>query len=235
MKFESFDKLNDYLSILEMVGIGSSSVCYLRKCDNSILKIFHEFENHQHDDILRFTNIETDNFVWPSKLITVGNIIVGYTMPYVNAKNLYMINPFNINLNTLEKAIIQARNSIHTISEKGIATYDMLYNILYRNRFYIIDQDEYYFSDMDTSKIERQNNINFDYEIYLFLVDGIFKDIVNDSKILKEQYLNNENILQFIKLFRQRLSELVGNNITYLREASNYKDKDGKQFIYQRK
>ena len=102
----------------------------------------------------------------------------------------------------------------------------MMYNNLYSSKFYVVDEDEYLFSPKDCDELERDNNRKFDYEIYYFLVDGYFNGIVNDSKLLKELYRSkNEDVLIFLRQFRDRLNNMCEKEINYLSEAKPFIDR----------
>ena len=74
--------------------------------------------------------------------------------------------------------------------------------------------------------IRKNNYENFDMEIYYFLVDGFFQKFVNENKMLNELYSDKkEDVLFFLKLFRNLLSEMVGKEIITLGEASKYIDR----------
>ena len=218
MEFKNKRQLDLFLKGLRTVGMGSQGVCYYNPKDKNVYKIFHQFFDED-DDIeyhvtydervlLRFSDIKNDTFVWASDVICVNGEIVGYIVPYIKANNLYKCNPLSVNLNNLQKSIINARSDLDVISEHHVSTYDMMYNILYGDKFYVIDHDEYSYSDKDTSAIRRINYENFDMEIYYFLVDGFFQKFVNENKILNELYSDKkEDVLFFLKLFRNLLSE----------------------------
>lgn len=231
MNFKSIKELKYYLSLLTYLDMGSQGSCYLRKSDNTVLKIFHYFDEDDYDydagdNILKFSNIDNSTFIWPNALITIGKTVVGYTSPYIPSKNLYYTNPLGVNLDKFSSSLQRVREDIKTISKKGVRTYDVAYNIMYNKGFSVIDQDDYSFTDKDPVELEKENNNNFDYELYMFLVDSYFNDVVNDDALLRELYKSKkEDVLIFIRELRKRLSELSGHEISTLREAKEYRDK----------
>ena len=235
MVFKDKRQLILFLKSLKMIGSGTQGVCYYNPKNNKVYKIFHQFFDED-DDIeyhvfyeekvlLRFSNIRNNTFIWANDIISVNGEVVGYIVPYVNANNLYKCNPLTVDLDGLVSSIIGARGDLDIISNHHILTYDMMYNVLYGDKFYIIDHDDYVYSDKDSTLIRRLNYENFDMEIYYFLVDGLFQKFVNENKILSELYYDKrEDVLLFLKLFRTLLSEMVGREIMTLGEASKYID-----------
>ncbi len=243
MEFKKINELKLYLRKLQEIGFGSRGTCFLNRKNGTVFKVFHGFDeidedysfNYSSEEILRFRNISNDTFVWPQETIVLDGKIIGYTIPFVDARNLYMTDPLKVNLDSLERSIMRARKDLKLISDKGIVTYDMLYNILYGKKFFVIDQDEYSFNRYNSPDLEKENNNNFDLEIYYFLIDAYFNGIVNDNKDLSELYNSKkEDVLIFIQLLRKRLSELVGKDIKSLETAKKYIDKGTKQYVYQR-
>ena len=232
MEFKSQEELLLFLRSLKEIGFGSQGICYYNPKDKKVYKIFHQFFDNDEDtdfavryvegEILRFSHIENNTFIWPKETIFVNGEVVGYITPYINAKSLYKINPLRVNLDTFNKAIINAKKDIDLISDHKIVTMDMMYNMLYNKSFSIIDEDDYtYLRDESDIELNRKiNHNNFDMEIYYFLADGIFENFINSHSDLKELYgSKKENVLVFLKLFRKYLSEMFDKEITCLGEA----------------
>ena len=230
MVFKRKEDLMLYLNKLTYIGFGSQAVVYLDKKSGNIFKVFHLFFEEPVDEyfyeitsteLLRFSHIKNNTFIWPNSVIMVENKIVGYIRKYVNNKPLCEINPLNISLDRFSNFITDIQNDIEIISESGIKTYDMMYNVLYGNNgFKVIDHEEYVFSDKPVEELIRVNNDSLNYEIMYFLVDCYFNEFVNDYKLLKDMYNKpGIDILEIIKLFRNYLSEYVGNDIKRLRDA----------------
>ena len=239
MNFKNENALDSYLNSLKFIGMGSQGCCYLD--NNIVVKIFHDYLDNDFleisaQEIMKFSAIKNRTYIWPSSTIKLNNLVIGYVSDYAKGKNLYKINPLSINLNNLEKAIVLAHKDIEIISNHGILTYDVMYNILLGKKLYVVDHEEYtYRDDLDNSTLISKNSFNFNYEIYDFLIDSFFNKIVKDNKELSELYkYKNEDVLIFLKLFRKRLNELVGKEITYLDEAKQYRDPKIIEMHYQR-
>ena len=142
MKFKSKRDLLLKTLVLKEIGEGSQGICYLDRSNKLVYKIYHEFFDgyaidYNHTNIEQFCNIDNNTYIFPKDVIEVDNKVVGYIEPYVNSKDLSSINPLMINLDKLIKNIDNVRSDIETISEYGIQTYDVTYNVLYKNKFNI--------------------------------------------------------------------------------------------------
>lgn len=231
MKFKSKRDLLLKTLVLKEIGEGSQGICYLDRSNKLVYKIYHEFFDgyaidYNHTNIEQFCNIDNNTYIFPKDVIEVDNKVVGYIEPYVNSKDLSSINPLMINLDKLIKNIDNVRSDIETISEYGIQTYDVTYNVLYKNKFNIIDSDEYVIKDIDPSILIERNNNNFDYAIYLFLVNNYFDEFVNSYKVLKEMYQDKIcDVTIFIEVLKKYLSEYIGDEVNKLNDAKECMNK----------
>lgn len=228
MKFNSMDQLKLWLSINKIYNFdgGSQGECY--KIGTRVYKVFIQYieedylyNEYSKEDILRFSSIKNNTYIWPVDTITVGDIVVGYITDYVRAKSLFKINPLLISLNKLEKSMDKVDNDIKIISKNGVLSYDVCYNILYgRTGFKIIDTLEYSKLHDDFDKIYIKNKNNFSYEVKLFLVDNFFNNVVEDNLILNEMYRDvNVSSIDFLREFRKIVSEIEGYDILKLGDA----------------
>lgn len=227
----------------EKIGAGSQGTCYRNKKTNEVYKIFNQYIYDDEDKILynkeelmRFNNVENKTFLWAKDVISIDSEIVGYITNYKDVKSLYKINPLKINLNKFCNCINFVQNDIKIISENGIRTFDLMYNILYGRKFFVTDFDEFSYSDLDSRKLEQINNMNFNYELFYFLIDGYFDEFINDYDILRKLYKDKDaDILCFINLFRKYLSEYIGDEIKTLNDAYKELNKEKtKELIYKR-
>lgn len=231
MNFKSKGELLLKLRSFKNIGEGSQGVCYLDKNNGIVYKIYHEFLddyecNYNSKDIMQFSNIKNNTYIFPKDIISVKDKIVGYIEPYINSKDLTNINPLKVSLDKLIININKARTDIEAISESGVVTYDVMYNTLYKNKFNVIDTDEYVIRDIDPLLIFDINKERFDYVIYNFLIDNYFYEFVNGYKILRNMYKDkNTDVIIFIKILRKYLSEYVGYEITKLGDAKKCIDK----------
>lgn len=245
MYFKTKKEFLIYLSYLKVIGLGSQGVVYFDRRSNKVFKVFHQFfEDYDEDfyvkytdkELLRFSSVDNNTFVWACDVVYVCDEVVGYISNYVKANSLYKQNPLEINLDSFNSSILKSKEDIKIISNNGIKTYDVMYNILYNdNVFKVIDYDEYSYSDIDSNTLYRINCDNFNYEVMYFLIDNYFDEFISSYKDLKEMYAGSDvDINEFITLFRKYLSEVVGKEIITLYDARKCLNKKKSGFKYQR-
>lgn len=236
MEFLSREHFDTYLRGLEYLGQGSQGVCYLNTRNNTVYKVFNDYFDEEDagytkDFLLRFSNIKNSTFIWPNNVIKVSGTIVGYTMPYRRAMNLCNINPLLVNLDKLEEATVKTEKDVKILTDNGIRLYDVRYNILYTNgKMYVIDTLDY-----GNRKVSyEENRMAIDDELMLFLVDNYFDDFIANDKLLNAMYREFEvRGVDFLKAFRNKLSEYAGKYITNLNEVKHLVRKNNSH-IYQR-
>ena len=151
-------------------------------------------------------------------------------MPYKKSKNLYEINPLLVNLNILENATIKAEEDVKLLTDNKVKLYDVRYNILYLNgTMNIIDTLEY--SSREVTYEENRQNI--DEELMLFLVDNYFDNFVKSDKLLKEMYMEFQvRGVDFLRVFRRKLSEYMDKDIVKLNEAKTLVRRNSNNPVY---
>lgn len=223
VSFNNKNNFDLYLKRLFFLGMGSQGICYLDKKNKIVYKIFHgyfddEDEGYTADDILKFSGIRNNTFIWPSDVVYANGRIIGYTMPYVSSVNLCDTDLLSTNLNLLEKAIDKSYCDIKILTKNNVCLYDVMYNILYSNgKINVIDSMEYNFGNASL----KENMAAFDAEIRYFLVDNYFDEFVNNDILLREMYHDKKNVtsLEFLRMFRNKLSEYIGTDIDKLEKA----------------
>ena len=223
VSFNNKNNFDLYLKRLFFLGMGSQGICYLDKKNKIVYKIFHgyfddEDEGYTADDILKFSGIRNNTFIWPSDVVYANGRIIGYTMPYVSSVNLCNTDLLSTNLNLLEKAIDKSYCDIEILTKNNVCLYDVMYNILYSNgKINVIDSMEYNFGNASL----KENMAAFDAEIKYFLVDNYFDEFVNNDILLREMYHDKKNVtsLEFLRMFRNKLSEYIGTDIDKLEKA----------------
>lgn len=223
VSFNNKNNFDLYLKRLFFLGMGSQGICYLDKKNKIVYKIFHgyfddEDEGYTADDILKFSGIRNNTFIWPSDVVYANGRIIGYTMPYVSSVNLCDTDLLSTNLNLLEKAIDKSYCDIEILTKNNVCLYDVMYNILYSNgKINVIDSMEYNFGNASL----KENMAAFDAEIKYFLVDNYFDEFVNTDILLREMYHDKNNVtsLEFLRMFRNKLSEYIGTDIDKLEKA----------------
>ena len=229
MFFQTMNDLKLWLKIYKNCNFdsGSQGKCY--KIRNKVFKIFIQFIDEEDDDIiiynkeeiLRFSSIVNNTYIFPNDVIMVGDIVVGYITDYVDAISLYKINPLDLDLDRFQLALNKTTDDIRIISNNGILSFDVAYNIMYGDcGLKVIDTMEYSRSDIDSSELFRLNKERFYYEIRLFLLDGYFDKFIKNNIILYSMcYDSNVDFNLFLEEFRKKLSENEGYEISKLGEA----------------
>ncbi len=218
-------------NIRRLSGGGGDGTCYYNPKIDKVIKIFHCFDEPflydypSKEDVLKFNFIELNYFIFPIDVITVNSHVVGYIADYVNAKNLYKINPLDINLLDFMTGTLNMYRDIKKISNEGIVIYDLIYNLMQnKDEIYAVDTDDYYFSEKDG--ILRKNINTFNKSIMTFLIDNFFDEFVNSNNELKSMYNEDDiNLVNFLALFDKLLSENVGKEIITLNDAKSFVNK----------
>lgn len=223
MEYKNRYELQASIIKMKYIGMGSQATCYLDEEKQIVYKIFHPYledifpNQYSTYDIMKFSEIKNNTFIWPNDVILVNNKIEGYILPYKNAKNLCYIDPLTIDLNEFEMGIYKALGDIKLLTEKNIAINDIVYNIMYSNaNFYVIDTIEY-----ENRKVSYNHNVEgFDYELKHFLTDGYFDDFIKVNRMLLEQYKDSKaSALMFLKELKKQLSEYLDEPIIMLGDA----------------
>ena len=119
--------------------------------------------------------------------------------------------------------------SVEKISNYGVESFDVIYNMMYSSKkLSIIDQDEYSLSKMKTEDRDllKYNFYQFNTSVMLFLIDSYFDNFVSDNRVLHEMYNSKDvNIKEFLILFKKSLSEYASKEIVTLNDAKGALDK----------
>lgn len=229
MFFETMKDLKLWLKICKKYNFdgGSQGECY--RIGNKVYKIFIQFIEEDIDDmivydkedILKFSSIINNTFIFPNDVIIVGDIVVGYVTDYVDAISLYKTDPLKIELKKFQEDLDWANKDIEIISNNGILSFDVAYNILYGScGLKVIDTMEYPKTDIDSLKLFKVNRERFYYEIRLFLLDGYFDEFMKTNPDLYNMCYDPEvDFNLFLTEFIKRLSENEGYEILKLGDA----------------
>ena len=116
------------------------------------------------------------------------------------------------------------------LTDNKVKLYDVRYNILYSNgTMNIIDTLEY--SSREVTYEENRQNI--DEELMLFLVDNYFDNFVKSDKLLKEMYMEFQvRGVDFLRVFRRKLSEYMDKDIVKLNEAKTLVRRNSNNPVY---
>ena len=218
MYIEKVVDARKYLLSSKYIGMGFTAKCFLLK-DGRLLKLYHKDSYNKymtfkrHDDMIGFLNklskISNDTFIGPNGvLINEQEEVIGYFMDYKKAATLKKINRY-VNIQEIISALPKLEEDTLQINESKYRIFDMhLRNILFNNKFYIIDLDGGNFCDY-ISKSGCNYNLR---DLCLIIIDGIFYN--NDSDIK-------------LSFYNQELNDLyddinINGNINSLYEFLNY-------------
>ena len=242
MEFKTREEVYEFLKKCTYLDEGSQGKCYVDKEKQLVYKLYFSFLDPfdediilEESDILAFKDIKTDMIIFPKDIIKLNGVVIGDITRYVDAQNLYKINPLRVDINWLLSLCELALKEIEYISKEHIKIFDMLYNIMLGNKFYIVDTLEYSKSQEDYAKILLTNLSQFNLSIVFFLVSGIFEEVIKDNHFLNSMYKSlgyGISIIEFIKELKKYLSELVGKEIKTLEEARHLVDKKKSETPY---
>lgn len=235
MNFTSRKELDRFLNSLILLDtVGSQGVTYVDSKKKLVYKISHcyfdnelEYIDFSSESVSQFKNIESKAFIFPSDVITLNGVVVGFIMAYAPGVNLFKLNPLGINLDWFLKKLSETIEAIKIISKQKVNCYDMMYNILLGKQFYFIDTLEYTLRNRSFNDLVHNNLIPFNLEVMYFLVDSIFNNIIKDSKILTEMLESKGegiSILVFVQELREYLKSLVKSDIITLNDARMFLD-----------
>lgn len=211
-------------------GEGSNATCYLLD-NNKVLKVYHnDLSEYNKVSITNFEpllNIKSDTFMFPEEVfINNDDIVTGYIYPFVNGETLVdteediLISDF---LNKLDEVY----NNIEEISKEGVFTCEMgPKNIIFNDKFYIIDTDAYFVIKALPYEVCLGHNISiFNTSILDFIVrnEKIDQDLftfINKNQLLRllwEEMTSKENAKPLLKEFifelKQSMEEEYDTNI----------------------
>lgn len=237
MIFRNKSELNAYLKgNCKFINFGSKGSAYYDKRTNAVIKIFdmalseeeYKYFEYKDLDFLRFSDALNPSYLFPYEVIMLEGRNIGYFAHTAKGRSLYKLDPLIVNLDSIKKAYIAALEDIKKIAKKGILTDDLPYNTLFSadtERFYMVDTDDYHLVEDDDKSIYDDNESQLSYTVKTFLVDGYFDDFIKKDRELSELYKDGD-LLTFLKSYRKKLSERVGNNISTLGDAKEFQDEE---------
>lgn len=245
MEFKTREGVYHFLKSCTYIDEGSQGRCYVDRERKLVYKVYFNFFDPIEEDkifekseILRFKDAKSNFVMFPKDIITLNGLIIGDITKYVNATNLYKINPFRISLNRLIRLCELALKEIELLSKQNIKTDDMAHNLLLGRKLYLIDTFDYTWSEVSYAENLSCNEYQFNLSIMYFLISNLFEEIVATSDILREMY-NTEgkgiSITEFINELKNYLSKILGKEITRLGEARVLRNKKEYDTMYKRK
>lgn len=227
-------KLDNLLKNCVSLGAGSQGEVFFDNNTKQVYKIFHSYffneESYFNEyDIMKFSHIVNDTFIFPLDVIIVNNSVVGYTLLLIKGKDLTKVDPFIVSLSNLYNLVNDVYKDIKLLTENNVILYDVPYNIMYENnKLSVIDTMSY----LEGEQTFKENRYAFDIGIYEFLIDGYFNNFVNSNNLLKSMFMSkNVSVLEFIKAFKYYVSMYVGREVDYLKDAKSLIRKSVPKYI----
>lgn len=225
MVFHSENEVYEFIKKLKKIGQGSEGVCYTDGVFT--YKFFHEWQTDDfkeddifcEEEILRFQDVITPTYLFPTDVIYYNHLVVGYLSKYQKGLALPDLNVFSVSLDSFLQSLPQVIEDTKIVSYLGIEAYDMPYNILFGTAFHIFDTMEYSRNNKDPEFLYRTNMKQFNIGVMDFLIAGLFEDVVHSNPILNEMYSSyakDASIILFVIEFKNYLSTLVGEEVKNL-------------------
>lgn len=195
-------------------GEGSNATCYLLD-SNKVLKIYHEnlseYNKVHSVNFEPLLNIKNNTFIFPEKLfVNKEGEVLGYISPFIEGDTL-LDNPNDIKIYDFINNLDNVYEDISKISKEGVFTCEMgPKNIIFNNKFYIIDTDTYFVIKALSYDVCLSHNISiFNASILDYIVrnEKIDQDLFtfinrNDNlRFLWEEMTSRENAKGLLKEF----------------------------------
>lgn len=198
-------------------GKGNFGKCYIID-DRTLYKEFYESSrsgySFKKESLKKIVNIKNDSFIFPKKLYTKGNEVLGYTMNYIHANRIDKLN-YNFSIIDFICAFDTLKENLKKINDERIVMIDAgVKNTLFNGNFYIIDTDFY----------EKEEDPYFDYNSneeyivmylyeYLVLRENKYEMLSlieknDDLRIINDDLMKKFNISTF-KTFLYELREAI--------------------------
>lgn len=217
---QEFEKIWNNLAFL---GRASEGTCKRLNNKEVIKYLDGPYVNLNEEQILMFKDIKNKTYLFPYRTFYIDGKMMGYITRYSSGKNLIEVSRNTIRFDKLIDGSYVVEEDTQKLSDKGISTYDILFNILYKNGvFHIIDTCEYKNVDTNNEKLYKDNISSFNYSLLEFLVKDRFYKFVFTSKELRELYEeaeNGESIIPFLERLRQRLCEYCDEDVKSVIDA----------------
>lgn len=198
-------------------GKGNFGKCYIMD-DKTLYKEFYKNSysgySFKKENLKRITNIKNDSFIFPKKLYTKGDEVLGYTMDYIHADRMDKLN-YNFSIIDFIYAFDVLKENLKKINDERILMIDAgVKNTLFNGNFYIIDTD--FYEKNDDPYFDYNSNeeyiVMYLYE-YLILRENKYEMLnliekSDDLRIVNDDLMKKFNISTF-KIFLYELREEI--------------------------
>lgn len=195
-------------------GIGSNATCYLLD-NNKVLKVYRsDLSEYNMVDITNFEpllNIKNNTFMFPEEIFTNDEgTVTGYIYSYVEGETL-IDKDEDILIEDFINKLDEVYKDISEISKEGVFTCEMgPRNIIFSDKFYIIDIDNYFVIKALPYEVCLSHNISIfnssilDYIVRNEKIDQDLFTFINKNQLLRllwEEMTSKENAKPLLKEF----------------------------------
>ncbi len=239
LRFNSNFEFENFRNQLILLSGGSYSSCY--RLNHMFLKVIEDIEIKPKNDLLKFSNIKVDGYVFITNLIQVIDQIKGVITVFIDGIQLSRYPIDKIKYTELLIAFKQVEMATKQISDYGIKVNDVdISNILYcpktlsttNNIFNFVDTIDYEFVDIDPNQLYKINMQYIMINIFECLLEKIDNKIIVSIKEFKNYQENIDllsNPVYFLTILRERLSiycnkkTLTVSGAVKILQTKNYK------------
>lgn len=195
IEYDSEDELRRYIrnNFVKALGSGREGACFLMP-DGYVIKTI-DTTNYYIEWLEKFDGIKVPGFSFALGGILVNSYVKAIFLDYINGLNINKVKFETYNVEILKKALINVKNNIVEISDKGIRIVDAFFcNIMFDgSKFTFVDTQCYEFSYYSNlvginivsamSEIYKYMFTNNPY-VHEFLMQSIYKDYLYDYELL---------------------------------------------------
>lgn len=207
-------------------GEGGFGRCYIINNDTLYKKFYKQNDGKypfSYDYFDKFIGVESDSFVFPNDVETRGDYTIGYTMDYIHADTLELLD-FDFSIDDFITSLDKLREGLYEITEQGIVICDVnAKNMLYDGDFHVIDTDLYMTKDETYFDPEEKNEDYLASYLYYYLtqekcpyeVNGLINEndylrLINNDMV---KGANISNLKSFLYELRDYVSRLCHKDI----------------------
>ena len=211
------DSIQPLLKGAKPIGYGTTAYCFLLP-DNTTLKLYKN--NYNSRSLLSFKNFESnleriaeisnDTYIGPQKLIKKDGKIVGYIYPYIHAKALKYKFP-NMKLSEVFKSYDKLLIDTKKISDAKLTLFDLHdKNILFKDKYYIIDLDRSDFH-LDDADFIYECNMKRLFYVLLYKIYGLDPwYIITFGDYYFNKFINNIDATDINQIYK--FMEIISSN-----------------------
>lgn len=213
MKVTNIESVIPYLKGSRFIGIGYTAMCFLMN-NGKVFKLYIEtfskknlFEciSNPIEHFSKINEIKNETYIAPDELLLKNGKVIGYLYDYINGKTLRRLNySLDLLINSYDKLI----EDTYKISEQGFDLFDVHdKNILFDNKFRIIDLDKGEYKEYGTERIFNSNMSEINKTIiYNVFSEPRYKEIRFCDCDRKELY--NQSLYTDVYKMKELLKDL---------------------------